>query len=312
MAPTPPLFGRILVPVDFSIHSRQALTYAALIAAKNDARLVVLFVEDQLLATAAAVAYDEKTLAEKGRKELRRMVERIVKPFRLPMKAVTLDIAIGRPAQVITDKAEKLRCDLIVMGAHGRTGANRLMIGSTTHRILRRARIPVLATPPVKGRAARPPRSWPGKTAIAPIDFGPRDRADVLAAAVAARDLGVQLELVHVVEPIPDVPWLELDEARRNQQRERRAAARLTRLQDDVRWNVKAVRVETGKPGPVIASIAASSHVGLVVMTRRRGQGLFGPRQGSISYEVLCRSNTPVLALPSDTTWMRRVIQRAR
>ncbi len=204
------------------------------------------------------MAYDEKTLAEKGRKELRRMVERIVKPFRLPMKAVTLDIAIGRPAQVIADKAEKLRCDLIVMGAHGRTGANRLMIGSTTHRILRKSRLPVLATPPVKGRVARPPRNWPGKTAIAPVDFGPRDRADVLAAAVAARDLGVQLELVHVVEPIADVPWLELDEARRNQQRERRAAARLTRLQDDVRWNVKGVRVESGKPGPVIASIAAS------------------------------------------------------
>jgi nucleotide-binding universal stress UspA family protein len=198
------------------------------------------------------------------------------------------------------------------MGAHGSTGANKLMIGSTTHRILRQSRLPVLATPPVKGRVARPPRNWPGKTAIAPVDFGPRDRADVLAAAVAARDLGVELELVHVVEPIADVPWLELDEARRNQQRERRAAARLTRLQDDVRWNVKGVRVESGKPGPVIASIASSTHVGLVVMTRRPGQGLFGPRQGSISYEVLCRSNTPVLALPSDTKWMRRVIRRAR
>jgi nucleotide-binding universal stress UspA family protein len=196
------------------------------------------------------------------------------------------------------------------MGAHGRTGANRLMIGSTTHRILRKSRLPVLATPPVQARAARPPRSWPGKFAIAPIDFGPRDRGDALAAAVAAKELGVQLELVHVVEPIADVPWLELDEARRNDQRERRAAARLSRLQDELRWNVNAIRVESGKPGPVIATIASSRQVGLVVMTRRPGQGLFGPRQGSISYEVLCRSNTPVLALPSDTRWMRRVIQR--
>jgi nucleotide-binding universal stress UspA family protein len=312
MARTSPLFGTILCPVDFSIHSRQALAYAALIAAKNDARLVVTFVEDPLLATAAAVAYDEKALIERGRKELGRMADRITKPFRVPARSVTLDVAIGRPAQVIANIAEKLRCDLIVMGAHGRTGANRLMIGSTTHRILRQSRIPVLATPPVKGRAARPPRSWPGKMAIAPIDFGPRDRADALAAAVSARELGVQLELVHIVEPIADVPWLELDEAKRNQQRERRAAARLTRLQDDVRWNVSGVRVESGKPGPMIASIAASSRVGLVVMTRRPGQGLFGPRQGSISYEVLCRSNTPVLALPSDAKWMRRVIERAR
>ena len=310
--PETKLFRTILCPVDFSVHSRQALAYAALIAAKNNGRLAAVFAEDPMLAAAAAVAYDEKALVEKGRKELSRLVERIIKPFKLPLKAVTFDVAVGRPHEVIAWTADNLKCDLIVMGAHGWTGANRLMIGSTTHRILRQSPLPVLATPPVKGRAARPPRNWPGKMAIAPIDFSARDRADALAAAVAARELGTQLELVHVVEPIADVPWLELDEALRNQQRQRRAAARLTRMQDDVRWNVSGVRVETGKPAQVIASIAASSRVGLVVMTRRRGQGLFGPRQGSISYEVLCRSNTPVLALPSDTKWMRRVIRRGR
>jgi nucleotide-binding universal stress UspA family protein len=312
MATTDALFRTILCPVDFSIHSRQALTYAAILAAKNDARLVVMFAEDPLLATAAAVAYDEKALIEKGRHELTRLVERIVKPFQVPMKSVTLDVAVGRPHQVIEWTADNLHCDVIVMGAHGWTGANRLMIGSTTHRILRRSRLPVLATPPVRGRAARAPRNWPGKMAIAPIDFGPRERADALAAAVAAREFGLQLELVHVVEPIADVPWLELDEVRRNDQRLRRATARLTRLQDDVHWSVNAVRAEAGKPAQVIAAIAASRRVGLVVMTRRPGQGLFGPRQGSISYEVLCRSNTPVLALPTDTAWMRRVLQRAR
>jgi nucleotide-binding universal stress UspA family protein len=198
------------------------------------------------------------------------------------------------------------------MGAHGWTGANRLMIGSTTHRILRDSPLPVLATPPVKGRAARPPRNWPGKLTIAPIDFSPRVRADVLAAAVAARELGTQLELVHVVEPIADVPWLELDEARRNKQRERLALAQLTRLQDELHDTIPAVRVESGKPPQVIARIASAGHVGLVVMTRRRGKGLFGPRQGSISYEVLWRSNTPVLALPGDPSWIRRVVRRAR
>jgi nucleotide-binding universal stress UspA family protein len=310
--PEPSLFRSILCPVDFSIHSRQALAYAALIAAQKKARLVVIYVEDPLLAAAAAVAYDEKMITENGRKELRRMVERIIKPFKLPWKSVTLDVAIGKPYDVINWTAANLNCDLIVMGAHGRTGANRLMIGSTTHRVLRTSPLPVLATPPVKGRAARPPRNWPGKVAIAPIDFSARERADALAAAVVAQELGTTLELVHVVEPIPDVPWLELDETRRNLQRERRATALLSRVQDDVRWNVSGTHVETGKPAQVIASIASKAHVGLVIMTRRRGQGLFGPRQGSISYEVLWRSHTPVLALPSDNKWIRRVVRRAR
>ena len=305
------LFGTILCPVDFSSHSRQSLAYASILAARKRGRLVVIYVEDPLLAAAAAVAYDEKVLIEKGRIELRRFVERTIAPTGLKLSSVTLDVAVGKPHQVIEWTAENLGCDLIAMGARGATGINKVMIGSTTHRILRRSPLPVLATPPVT-RWKRPSAAWPGKIAIAPIDFGPRDRADVLAAAVAARELGVQLQLVHVVEPIGDVPWLELDEARRNQQRERRAAARLTRLQKDVHSVVTSVRVEIGRPADRIAAIAAQSHVGLVIMTRRKGQGLFGPRQGSISYEVLNKSNTPVLALPSDNKWMRKVVRKVK
>lgn len=305
------LFGTILCPVDFSQHSRRALAYASMLAARNRGRLVVIFAEDPLLAAAAAVAYDEKRLIEKGRLELRRFVERTIAPSGLSMSSVTLDVAIGKPDRVIEWTADELGCDLIAMGAHGVTGANKLMVGSTTHRVLRRSPLPVLATPPVT-RWKPPPRSWPGRMAIAPIDFGPRDRADALAAAVVARELGTQLELVHIVEPIADVPWLELDQARRNQQRERRALARLTRLQDDLRSAVTGVRVEMGKPAAEIAAIAAHGSVGLVIMTRRKGQGLFGPRQGSISYEVLRKSHTPVLALPSDSKWIRKVSRRAR
>ena len=304
------LFETILCPVDFSEHSRQALAYAALLAAPGKRRLVVIFVEDPLLAAAAAVAYDERTLIDKGRKELRRFVEKTIAPYGIRVEDVTLDVAVGRPHEEIAWTAERLGCDLIVMGAHGRSGTNRMMLGSTTHRILRRSPLPVLATPPVKGRAGGPPKGWPGKMVIAPIDIGVRDRADALAAAVAARELGTELELIHVVEPIVNPPWLEVDADRRNLQRQRRAMVRLTQLQDEHKGVATAVRVESGNTADEIADVASEKHVGLVVMTRRRGQGLFGPRQGSISYQVLCKANTPVLALPSDKAWMRRVARR--
>lgn len=304
------LFKTVLCPVDFSEHSRQALAYAALLASRGKGRLVVIFVEDPLLVAAAAVAYDEKALMDKARKELRRLVERTIKPLGLPMSSVTLDVAMGRPHDEITWTAERLGCDVIVMGAHGRTGANKMMMGSTTHRLLRRSPLPILATPPVTGRSRGPAKGWPGKMIIAPVDIGMRDRADALAAAVVARELGTQLELVHVIEPINSPPWLEVDAERRNLQRQRRAVARLTQLQDELKGVATAVRVETGKPADEIAAVASSKHVGLVVMTRRRGQGLFGPRQGSISYQVLIKANTPVLALPGDKGWMRRVIRR--
>ena len=305
-----PLFQTILCPVDFSDHSRQALAYAALLASRTKGRLVVIYVEDPMLVAAAAVAYDEKVLIDKGRNELRRLVEKTITPYGISLGDVTLDVAVGKPHEEIEWTAGRLKCDVIVMGAHGRTGANRLMLGSTTHRILRRSSLPVLATPPVTARVSRPAKDWPGKMVIAPVDIGSRDRSDALAAAVLARELGTKLELVYVAEPITNPPWLEVDAERRNNQRQRRAVARLTQLQDELKDVVTAVRVESGRPADEIATIASSRHVGLVVMTRRRGQGLFGPRQGSISYEVLCKANTPLLALPSDSAWMRRIARR--
>lgn len=305
------LFRTILCPVDFSEHSRHALRFAALLAARDRGRLVVLYVEDPMLAAGAAVAYGEDTLLAKDRTELRRLVERAASAQRLAVKSTTIDVAVGKPHEQIARTAERLGCDLIVMGSHGWTGANRMMLGSTTHRVLRDSPLPVLATPPKTTGSARPSRQWPGKWAIAPVDLEPRDRADALAAAVAARELGVQLQLVHVIEPIADVPWLELDEALRNQQRRRKALADLTKLKEELAWAVTACHVAAGKPADAIAKLASNAGVGLVIMTRRRGQGLFGPRQGSISYQVLTRASTAVLALPSDKKWVRRAVSAA-
>ena len=301
------LFRTILCPVDFSEHSRQALSYAALLA-RNGGRLIVIYVEDALLAAAARVEYDEKLMGDKARMELRRFVERVVTRYGVSLSSVTLDVAVGRPWEVIEWTADRLKCDLIVMGAHGRTGANKLMFGSTTHRVLRRSPLPVLATPPAKSSSSRPPRGWPGKRVIAPIDLGARGRADALVAAIVARELGTTIELMHVVEPVVEPPWLEMDASRRNLQRQRLAMARLTSLKNELTWAATGCRVEMGKPADKIAAVATSTDVGLVIMTRRRGQGLLGPRQGSISYEVLRKADTPVMALPSDRKWLRRAL----
>jgi nucleotide-binding universal stress UspA family protein len=306
-----PLFETILCPVDFSEHSREALSYAALVTARNNGRLVVTFVEDPLLVAAARGRLDEKTVIEDERKELRRFVERTITRYGVPWRSVTLDVAVGRPYQEIARTAERLHCDLVVMGAHGRTGANKLLFGSTTHRMLRHSPLPILATPPVGLRAGGPRSGWPGKSAVAPIDLGARARADALAAAVAARDLGTRVELVHIVEPVVQPPWLEVDAERRNNQQLRRAMVWLTRYSDELSWAVAGCRVEPGAPPSKIAEIATNTRTGLVIMTRRRGQGLFGPRQGAISYSFLVQGRTAILALPNGAKWMRQVVSRA-
>ena len=60
MSPQTRLFRTILCPIDFSEHSRHALRYAALLAARYRSRLVAIFIEDPMLAAAAAFALTRK------------------------------------------------------------------------------------------------------------------------------------------------------------------------------------------------------------------------------------------------------------
>lgn len=57
------------------------------------------------------------------------------------------EVVIGTPYKVILERAAAKGCDLIVMGTHGHTGIKEVILGSTTQRLIRRAKIPVLTVP---------------------------------------------------------------------------------------------------------------------------------------------------------------------
>jgi universal stress protein A len=72
---------------------------------------------------------------------------------RLRLGGITADIAIGLSAQVICMMAEQRKCDLIVMGTHGRSGVAHLLLGSVAERVLRMAPCPVLVVREPRRRA---------------------------------------------------------------------------------------------------------------------------------------------------------------
>jgi len=148
-------FQSILCPVDFSRNSRAALRYAAMLARLSDAHLLVVHVEDPLLATTAAIRYDAAAIIASNEAELRRFVSSVVSPSRPAVAVTTLEVA-GKPAQEIIKAAMRHRCDLIVMGYRGAGRASRLLFGSTTEGVVRRSSIPVLAVPPERRHARLP------------------------------------------------------------------------------------------------------------------------------------------------------------
>ena len=153
----PPVFRSILCPVDFSANSRAALRYAAMLARLADAHVLVLYVDDPLLAAASATRRSAAVLVRAAEAELRRFVTSALRGS-TPMAATTLLTRAGTPAREIVKLAEQRGCDLIVMGYRGAGRASRLLFGSTTDGVVRATTVPVVAIPPGR-RAARLPRA---------------------------------------------------------------------------------------------------------------------------------------------------------
>jgi nucleotide-binding universal stress UspA family protein len=148
---------RILVPVDFSAHSLQALDYAVDLSKPFKAQLMVLHVVEPIYyevpdfagAAGAAMAGVFDDLHRTAHEQLVRLTQLYAKR-RVTLRAL---LQTGTAHESIADTAKQLKADLIVMATHGRTGLTRLLIGSVAERVVRTATCPVLTL-----RAGQKPR----------------------------------------------------------------------------------------------------------------------------------------------------------
>jgi nucleotide-binding universal stress UspA family protein len=291
------VFRSILCPVDFSTPSRVALQHAVAIARRTGAQLTTMYADDPLLA--AAAGHNEGLLTRQTQSAMRRLLSRIGVPVDQNPEAVRIVCAIGKPAQEILRSARRSAVDVIVMGTRGRRGAGRLFFGSVTEAVLRRTTLPVLAVSP--GVKAPAMGTWPGDRIMCGVEFSPLARADVLAAARVAESFGTDLILVHVVSPETGPPWVARRQLRADDNAKLRSAREtLEKLAAWIRRTAN-IRVESrgvlGEPAEELSATATDLRAGLIVLTLRRGHGLFGARQGSVTYRVLCGAAVPVLAL---------------
>jgi nucleotide-binding universal stress UspA family protein len=142
---------RILAPTDFSDNSIPALRYAAELAEKFAAELVLLHVvqdmtlvlPDAVMPTpVAAPDLDEMTAAARAG------LARLVADLNLARLNPATEVRIGTPAVEIDAAAKDLKADLICVSTHGRTGLAHLLLGSVAEKILRHAPCPVLVVRP--------------------------------------------------------------------------------------------------------------------------------------------------------------------
>ncbi len=157
------IIENILVPVDFSPYSTEALLYAATLADHLASTVVVLHVIAKeidaqaahqrtgsgvpllgLMSEALGVPPEMHEAVVVDLRERAQTALQHFLPSELSGRSVELRVEIGHPFEQILEVAKGERVDMIVMGTHGRTGLAHIVLGSVAERVVRMAPCPVL------------------------------------------------------------------------------------------------------------------------------------------------------------------------
>jgi nucleotide-binding universal stress UspA family protein len=135
---------RILVPIDFSEHSKHALRYAKQIAASYDACLQLLHIIERV--TCPSFYALEKHLDREllpVQQKAKEALERFLEETEGPELTAECHVIEGRASSDITECSKDLDSDLVVIATHGLTGIEHLLLGSVTEKVVRRSSCPV-------------------------------------------------------------------------------------------------------------------------------------------------------------------------
>ena len=170
---------RILCPIDFSDHSRRALDHAIAIARWYESTVTVLHVFSPAPVAAfgpGPVVFEPIVLTPADRDQLLADTKAFAETESAPGVAIEAVVREGNTAGEILEQAIGMTADLLVIGTHGRSGFERLLLGSVAEKVLRKASCPVMTVP--KGLPdAVPAGPVLYKRILCPVDF-----SDVLVA----------------------------------------------------------------------------------------------------------------------------------
>lgn len=297
---------RILCPIDLSEFSRHALDHAVTIARRYDSVITVLNVCALVPAPAYApgtpilpVSVPTPDDLDALLASMKRFVETEV-GLTTPMR---FEIGEGNAASEILDRAAAIPSDLIVMGTHGRSGFERLVLGSVAEKVIHKAACPVLTVPrPMADAVPVPNRLF--TRILCAIDFSDTSLRALEYALSLAQEKDAQLTLVHVVEvtPAPQSEAAGDIEARALGAYVAAAAeARAAQLQRIVPDSVRAYctverTLAIGKAHHEILRIAAERDSDVIILGAH-GFGLTQLLFGSTAHQVVRQARCPVLTI---------------
>jgi nucleotide-binding universal stress UspA family protein len=295
---------RVLCPVDFSDHSRRALDHAIAIARWYKSTVTVLHVFSPAPVVAfgpGPVVFEPIVLTPADRDQLLADVRAFAETESAP--GVTLEAVVrgGNAAGEILEQATGMKADLLVIGTHGRSGFERLLLGSVAEKVLRKVSCPVMTVPRQLPEAV-PAGPVVYKRILCPVDFSESSLHALKYATSLAQEADGQLTVLHVVaHEFEFTPGLEYAGMTVGDFLKERGDALQRQLQEIVAGAPEFCHVESlmthGKPWREVLRLAEEKQSDLIMMgVQGRGAAdlLFF---GSTTQHVVREAPCPVLTL---------------
>jgi nucleotide-binding universal stress UspA family protein len=283
---------QVLCAVDFSELSALALKYAVVAARSYNATLIALHAERFELppyftgADTRRLAAQLSAQKRAARDYLARYVRRVLGPAAANLR-IESRVLEKHPVDAILSQRD---ADLIVLGTHGRGGAQRLLLGSVAENVIRQAGAPVFVVRQKEHDfidVNRPDSAPKLKRILCPVNFTAAARAALEHAVSIAKRFGALLTVLHIAEPKENA----------------RASEALEQL---CGWIPKSAAsqcaleplVRRGRPAEQIVRFAASEKQDLIVLGAQPRPALQTIFLGTTAEPVLRRSPAPVLFVP--------------
>ena len=290
---------RILCPTDFSDFSAAAVSYAAAMASDYGATVRLLHVSTPfpVVVPFADVPGDPRLFevqSEQAEQGLAAEAARVRK------SGVTVDTERreGNAVREVLNAAQDFKADVIVLGTHGRGGFERLVLGSVTEKILRKASCAVLTIPHASVGLDHGILRW--RHILCAHDGSAASQAGVNFAASLAERSEARLTLLSVVESIPyggDFTSPDFSAFRKARERHAKEALDAALTADArVRCHVSE-RVVYGKPSQQILEVAEQDTPDLIVMGVQGRGALDLLMFGSTTNHVVRHAACPVLTV---------------
>ncbi len=295
---------KILVPLDFSPASMQALDYAIALAKQFGAAIHLLHVyppdEAASVPGAAHLLLQSAEAIERLNEELTGIHRKRVEPF-CPENC---HIRSGRPFQQISGLAREINADLIALSTRGHSGLKHLFLGSTAERVVRSAPCPVLVVRKRKQKSKAASKAFAVRTILVPVDFSECSLSGVEYAAFLAKKLHSTLRLLHVMYPFVDYVFVDRAGVRISELVEAvQEAARIEmdalKQMDFLRGLSLQTEIRSGHAIDEICSAAGQPDVDLIVTSTHGRTGFKHAFIGSVAEHVVRYAQRPVMVVPS-------------